>query len=454
MSEEKTAVETKQEFPLPPKTSGLPILGNALDFLNRPMEFFLESYGRLGPVFQIQALNQKFVVIAGLEANRFLAQQGEEHFSSEPLFGEFGRQMGAKNFLVSLDGAPHRHMRKVMKHGYSKGGIAPHLDRFVELTEAHVTQWQPGEYILVRDQMQRLVSEQIGWALANHSAAPHFEAIRTYLNTLLNVFVIKRWPKFMIYRPRYRKAKKEAMEMSRQVLADHRAGINGRSSDLIDDLLAAEDWNGRPLSEEDLLAAVLGPFFAGMDTVASTMGFMLYAILKDPDILQRVTAEVDAHFADGLPPWRELPKMKALYGATIETLRRYPVTPFTPRGVKKSFVFAGHRVDAGQNILIINGLTHFLPQFFPDPDRFDIDRYAPPRNEHRQGLGIFAPYTLGQHTCLGAGVAEVQLMVTVGTLLRTVRLELETPDYDLKTKLTPIPSPDSRFRLRVLAHRV
>ncbi|MBP8002872.1 MAG: cytochrome P450 [Chloroflexi bacterium] len=444
----------RNNAPLPPKVPGLPLLGSALDFLYRPIELFLDAYHRFGPIFRIQAANQQFVVLAGLEANRFMAHVGEEFLSSEPLFGEFAQQMGSPNFLVAIDGPPHRHMRKVMQRGYSKGGIAPHLDHFAQLTYERAAQWRAGETILVRDQLQRLVTEQLGLALTNHSSGDHFDAIRIYLSTLLNVLTIKRWPRFMLHMPRYRNAKRQVMAMARQVVDAHRASSEGRAPDLIDDLLTAQDWEGNPLLEDDILAATVGPFFAGMDTVANTMGFMVYAILKHPDVLARILPEVDEHFAHGVPPWRELPQMKALYGATIETLRRYPVAPFTPRGVVTPFTFAGYQVEAGQQVIIANGLTHFLPEFFPEPFTFDIDRYAPPRNEHRQGTGVFAPYTLGPHTCLGAGAAEVQLMVTVGALLRAVRLELDPAHYEIKTKLTPIPSPDPKFRVRVVESRL
>lgn len=439
--------------PPPPIVRGLPILGSALDFLNRPIELFLDAYYELGPIYRVNALNQSFVVMAGLEANRLLAQHGEDHFTSEPLFGEFAEQMGSSNFLVALDGEPHRHMRKVMQRGYSKGNMAIHLDEMATLTAERARSWGVGTSLPVRDTLQRLVTEQLGQALTNHSSEEQFENIRIYLNTLLNVLTIKRWPRVMLLSPRYLRAKASVMEFSRQVLEEHRQNRGEREPDLIDDLLAAVDWNGDPLSEDDLLAATIGPYFAGMDTVASTMGFMLYAILSDPEIEARVVAEVDEYFADGVPPWRELPKLEALYGATIETLRRYPVAPFTPRGVTKGFEFAGHQVRAGEDVLIANSLTHFLPEFFPEPFEFDIDRYKPPRNEHRQGLGVFAPYTLGPHTCLGAGAAELQLMVTVGALLRTVRLQLDPPDYELKVKLTPIPSPDTRFRVKVIGYR-
>jgi cytochrome P450 len=439
---------------LPPRVPGLPVLGSAYDFLYRPIEFFLEAYHQYGPIFRIQALNQRFVVMGGLEANRFLAKEGEEHFSSEPLFGEFGREMGAEYFLVSLDGEPHRHMRKVMQRGYSKGGIAPHIDDFAAMTYRRAESWQVGEVLYVRDQMQRLVTQQVGIALTNHSPEEYFEPLRTYFSTMLNVLVIKRWPRLMLYTPNYRRAKKEVMSLAKMVLDEHRNGKGEHEPDLINDLVAAEDWNGKPFKENDLLAATLGPYFAGMDTVASTLGFFLYAVLKHPDVLDRIVAEVDEYFADGIPSWRELPKMQALYGATIETLRRYPATPFTPRGVVEPFTFQGCHVEAGQEIIIVNGLTHFLPEFFPEPFSFDIERYIPPRKEHKQGMGIFAPYTLGPHTCLGAGAAEVMLMVTMGALLRAVRLELEPKDYELKIKLTPIPSPEKKFRVRVLEHRI
>lgn len=442
------------EAPRPPKAPGMPILGNAHHFMGDPMPFFLDMYERLGPIFRIQMLNQKFVVMGGLEANRFLAQEGETHFTSETLFGKFGVELGSAEFLVAIDGEPHRHWRKVMQRGYSKGGVAPHLDSFAELTYRAARQWRSGETINVRDAMQRLVTKQLGLALTHHDPAPHFEAIQRYFNTLLSVYVIKRWPRLMLLDPRYRRARAEAMALARQVLAEHRNGDDRSHPDLIDDLLKAKDINGRPMSEGDLLAATVGPYFAGMDTVANTLGFMLYAVHKHPDVLRRIRAEVDEHFADGVPPWRKLPKLQALYGATLETLRRYPVTPFTPRGVVKPFSFAGRRVEAGEEVLILNGLTHFLPEFFPDPFKFDVDRYTAPRKEHRQGVGIFAPYTLGAHACLGAGIAEVQLMVTAGALVRAVSLELSAPDYEIKTKMMPIPGPDPRFKLRVVGHRL
>lgn len=450
---EATPLPTNTQLPLPPAVPGWPWLGNTLEFLNRPMEFFLECYQKYGPIFHVRTVAQSYTVLAGLEANRLLAQDKDELFASDVLFGEFARQMGSANFMVALDGEPHRHMRKVMQRGYSKSGVAPHLGHIAQLTYQTAHSWKPGQFIRVRDAFQRLITEQLGTALTSHSSSEHFEAIRYYLGTLLNVLVTKQHPRFLLALPRYKNARWQVMEFAQIVLAEHRAQKDGHAPDLVNDLLAAVDWNGDPLKEDDLLAATIGPFFAGMDTVANTLGFMIYAILKHPEVYQAIQAEVDEHFDNGIPPYQELPKLTALYATTIETLRRYPVAGFTPRTASRAFEFAGHHVPGGQEVIFVNGLTHFMPEFFPDPWKFDIQRYIAPRKEHKQGLGIFAPYTLGPHTCLGAGVAEVQLMVTAGALLRAVRLELEHPNYELKTQVLPTPGPEPKFKIRVVEHR-
>ena len=267
------------------------------------------------------------------------------------------------------------------------------------LTYQTAHSWTPGKTIFARDEFQRLVTEQLGTALANHSAREYFKSTRYYLGTLLAVLAMKTQPRIMLSLPRYKNARKKVMEFAQIVLDEHRQPGNDHDPDLVDDLLAAVDWNGNPLQENDLLAATIGPFFAGMDTVANTMGFMLYAILKHPEVYEAIQKEVDENFADGIPAYQDLPKLQTLYAATIETLRRYPVAGFTPRGVMQPFDFAGHHVDAGENVIFVNGLTHFLEEYFPNPWDFDINRYIAPRREHKQGQGVFAPYTLGAHTC-------------------------------------------------------
>jgi cytochrome P450 len=144
--------------------------------------------------------------------------------------------------------------------------------------------------------------------------------------------------------------------------------------------------------------------------------------------------------------------MPLLHAAATEALRRYPVAPALQRTVAVPFEFGGYRLEAGEMVMIGNGVAHFDPQLYPEPGRFDLERCLEPRNEHRQP-GAYAPFGLGAHTCAGAGLAEVQIAITAATLLHSVRLQLDPPGYELRTAYNPAPAPEPAFRVRVLEHR-
>ena len=97
-------------------------------------------------------------------------------------------------------------------------------------------------------------------------------------------------------------------------------------------------------------------------------------------------------------------------------------------------------------------VPHFLQELYPDPLQFDLDRFRPPRNEHRKA-GAYAPFGLGDHTCLGAGIAEVQLMVTMAAMFSTFSLQLDPPDYQLVIEEQPTPVPGNHFQVQVVQRR-
>ncbi len=439
--------------PRPPLVPGWPGLGNALDLARDPLQFFVRAYHQFGPVYRARLLRREITVLAGLEANLFMARQGDRVLGSQELFGDFAREMETEIFLVAMDGSGHRHLRKEMRAGYSREAFWRRAPEAAQMVAAEARGWAVGQRVPVTRTLQRLIARQLGLATTNSNPEPYFDDLWLFLNTIMNVCVMKTWPRLLLRRPAYRRARARVVDMARDILARHRAAPPaGREPDLIDDLLAATTEDGRPLSEPALIAATIGPLIAGIDTAANTAAFMLYALLKHPEALERVTAEVEAAFGEGLPRPEAFRAMPALHAAALETLRMYPVAFAVPRTAVAPFQFEGYTIEPGTEVFVASGVPHYLPEFYPRPQAFDLDRFAPPRQEHRRP-GAFAPYGLGAHTCLGAGVAEAQIMLTLGVLLRSVRLQLDPPDYDLKVNVSPLPSPAPSFRVRVREQR-
>ena len=448
-----TSENALQSGRLPPLVPGKPFLGHALEMYRAPLQLMRQLYQRYGPVYRIRVPGREFTILAGLEANRLLAETGDTYFRSAGEFDDFQRELKATHFLINMDGEAHQEMRRFLRPGYSKRPYLQQLDLAVEITRKWLRTWPEGGWLGVMDASQRIVSEQIGAVVIGHPPGDYFEDYRLFMNTILRTLVVGTWPRIMLRRPAYRKAKKRIWAMVRRLVEERRAlPPEERPPGLLADVLHEFENDRRLISDEDdLLAAIIGPYLAGLDTVAGTLAFTIYAFLKH-GVWDVVREEVDALFAEGLDA-ASLRRAKVLHAALMESMRLYPVVAFTPRRVVRDLQFGGYLVPAGSHVLIANGLTHLLPEHFPNPDVFDHTRHLPPRNEYRATPGAFAPFTLGPHTCLGAGMGEAQLMTTLAAIIHHADLALPSPDYEVRQALTPIPSPGFGFKVRVVRLR-
>lgn len=137
-----------------------------------------------------------------------------------------------------------------------------------------------------------------------------------------------------------------------------------------------------------------------------------------------------------------------LHGAAMETLRMYQTTSAWDGVARETFAFEGYRVEKGAQVFGATTVSHFLPHVFPDPETFDIDRYNEPRNEHRQH-GAFAAFGIGDHSCIGAGIAEVQLAVIFATIIRDYRWELDPSHSHLPIVSALTPAPNDAFAVTI-----
>ncbi|HRK27025.1 MAG TPA: cytochrome P450 [Chitinophagales bacterium] len=438
----------------PPLVQGLPILGNTLNMINAPIDFIVEQYHKLGPVFKINTVNQQIIFIAGHEANQFLSRAANDYLITKEIWGGFGKSIGAEKFLVALDGEEHFKMRKIMMRGFSPRMLTNRIPAVAELTRKMVLKKlkNKGE-IKVTSFIQRLVCEQLGILLANKAPGKYYKPLAFYVRTLLNVNIVRMWPRVALYRPKFLIAQERANKFGEKIIYEHLTAPKPEAPDLIDDLLQAVYEEGLELTRPELLLAVIGPFLAGMDTVTNTLATMIYALAKHRDVLKRLQKEVDDLFANGLPEVKDLNNMPIMHATLMETLRRYPVAPMVPRTVGEPFEFAGYRFEKGQTVYMAQGVTHFLPELFPNPYEFDIDRHLPPRNEYRQ-KGALSPYGLGAHKCLGFQLGELQMMLTMATLIHMVDFKLTPANYELKMQTIPTLGPEAGFKVQLVPRNI
>jgi cytochrome P450 len=242
------------------------------------------------------------------------------------------------------------------------------------------------------------------------------------------------------------------MAFGDRIVRDHLTDTE-RPPNFIDAVVSASEAHSGLFDESEVRVNGMLPFFAGVDTVGQTIGFLVYEVLRSPELRERIRVEADALFASGSIDARALRHSPDIQGAVLEALRRYPVAFAMPRHAAAPFEFQGHRVDSGQPLLVFTSACHFLPEHFPEPERFDIDRYREPRNEHARP-NVFAPFGRGPHQCLGAAFAQIQLATMLATMLHHCDLALPDPGRRFEPVLRPSLSMGEAFRVRFDGWRV
>lgn len=171
-----------------------------------------------------------------------------------------------------------------------------------------------------------------------------------------------------------------------------------RKADLISALIAAEE-DGNRLTEVELLANIVLLLIAGHETTTNLIGNGTLALLRNPDQLEMLKAD-----------------LTLMPSAVTEMLRYDSPVQMVRRIAAEDMVVGGQKIAANQHVIALIGAANRDPEQFPDPDKFDITRKE---NKHLAfGHGI--------HHCLGWSLAEAEGQIALTALLRTF------PDLKLK----------------------
>ena len=440
--------------------------------------FVRREYERLGPIFEIEKnaltralesffltkplgrrgmkYDRKLIVMAGPEANRFFQKNDKAYFRSREFWMPFDEQFDvrATRATLSMSGEDHFRMRRAKRPGYARAMGEMQVPGIVDVMRREIASWPTDRPIPTTAMTKRLVYNLMCRVMVGISAPEYYDdfimMFEAAFRSILGLYPGR------LRRARLRRARARLDELTAKILQLHEPEHRGdRPPDVIDHLLAMHRSDPSFLPETDVGILALEPIYAPLDTLAHSMSFMLYELLKRPELLRRAQAEADALFELGEPTAQGVQQLDVTRRIYLETLRLYGIVPRTVRTVANSFEFSGCTVPAGRQVILDFTLTHHLPEFFPDPEQFDIDRFAPPRNEHRQPA-VYLPYGVGTHRCLGEEMAEFVTLTAMATLLHQAQLALDPPDYTLaglKIKGLPTPHPGKSFRFRLAGRR-
>ncbi|KAK7788927.1 hypothetical protein R5R35_014078 [Gryllus longicercus] len=177
------------------------------------------------------------------------------------------------------------------------------------------------------------------------------------------------------------------------------------------------------LSDDDITAQVLLFFLSGFETTCTLLSFLGYVLAVHPHVQERARREVEEALEDGHTlTYEALKKMKYLDMVISETLRMYPPTPVAARKCTHTFAVLGTKkrsgfvVRPGDTLWLPIYALHNDPELFPDPDKFDPERFSQANEPHAVPFS-YLPFGAGPRSCIGMQFAMMEVKVITAYLL-------------------------------------
>jgi cytochrome P450 len=421
--------------------AGLPILGHMIEMMRGGPDYFLHLYNTQGPLVFGDSPWLPAVAALGPDAAQTIYSNRNKDYSQQgwiPVIGPFFHRG-----LMLLDFEEHMFHRRIMQEAFVRtrlAGYTEQVDHVVSQVIANDWVANDGRFLLY-PAMKELTLDIASMVFMGHEPGTDRELVTKVNNAFTtttragNAIIRTGVPPFTWWRGLQAR---KLLENYFDERVKERRGKEG--SDLLTVLCQTEDEDGNKFSDDDIVSHMIFLMMAAHDTSTSTATTMSYYLAANPEWQDRCRDESD-RLGDGPLDIEALEKLETLDLVMNESIRMVTPVQWAMRRTVRDTELVGHYLPKGTNVIAYPGMNHRLPEFWTDPETFDPDRFAEPRNEHKRHRYAFTPFGGGAHKCIGMVFGQLEVKTIMHRLLRKYRLELPRADYKAKWDYGGMPVP-------------
>lgn len=430
-----------------PASKGMPLFGHIFWFVSNSRKWLDDQYRQFGPVFKFKALNEEVVFLLGPDANRLLLQNEDKIFSNFLAYGPTIDRLLDDNVLA-LDFSHHKTIRKTLQAAFKRHAVEGHIELMNPIIQQGIARWPTNRTVKATDHIRKLLLDTGAKVFLGLDMGKEADMMnKAFVDLVAGGANFIRTE--MIPMSPYAKALKARKIMDRFIYANikkrRETSVVGR--DIFSQLCNAKDEYGNYFTDEEICNQIIFVLFAAHDTTASALSSTFYALASDlawQEVLRQEMFSLnkrDLEFDD----FDLLEKT----GWTIqEALRMYPPVPFLPRYSLKDFEFAGYRIPANTRIFGNAPFSHYMPEYWTNPYKFDPMRFSPERAEDKKDFFQYVPFGGGAHKCLGLHFSQVQGKMFLFNFLKQYRISKNPKMTKFKYNNWPLTFPTDGLPLR------
>ncbi len=397
-----------------------------------PFRFFVETASRLGDVVELDLGPHRALMLNHPTYLKHVLQDHHKNYKKSKFYGPLRPILG--NGIFMSDGEAWLYQRRTSAKGFRGCRLRQMFGDMIEATADMMARWRQyersGEPIDIVREMSHLTLDTVLRCLFSVRLESQFRTVFDALTTLLRDAEMRVWsyasPPLCVPTRRNlncRAALKALDNLVYGLIDDRRANL-GKHDDLLEILVTAHAERMREGMPESLLRdQVLSIVVAGHETTANAMAWIWYLLSKHVDIARKVKAEVDGVLNGCIPRFEDLSKLTYSRMVFDEALRLYPPVWTMSRDAIDDDYVGDIRIPAGMTVMLCPYVVHRRPEFWPNPEGFDPERFSDAAESEIQRYAYF-PFGGGPRGCLGSRFATIESLVILAMVVQAYRLEL------------------------------
>jgi cytochrome P450 len=331
--------------------------------------------------------------------------------------------------MITSEGAAHRAQRLVAQPAFHRQRISEYASVIVDEATRTRDAWRPGEQRDIAADMMHLTLNVVARALFATDLREEAYELAAAINRIMglyNLLIMLPAAEWLVhFRPpglaAFLRARNRIDSVVFRMIEAHRQSGRDQGS-LLDLMLAASPANDAQ-SRQSLRDQVITIFLAGYETVANALSWTWYLLSQNPASEAQFHNEVRDVLQGRLPTAEDVPRLRYTENVMAESLRLYPPAWAMGRYARNDFALGDFFLPARTTVLISQFITHRDARYFPDPLRFDPNRFSPEGKAQRTKFTYF-PFGAGPRQCIGEAFAWMEGVLILATLAQKWKLRL------------------------------
>lgn len=330
--------------------------------------------------------------------------------------------------MITAEGASHRKQRQVAQPAFHRQQIPAYAGEIVRQSAVLRERWQQNVLFDLHREMMQLALDLIARTLFSTELGPEVNRLNAAMGDIMKVYnalVLLPGVNLLLGVPftplrKFVHARVRLDGAVQRMIAIHREGLGrgAASTDLLTMILESQESMG--WSDVEMRDQAITVFLAGYETVAIALTWTWYLLSQYQEVQERLHAEVCEVVGERLPTYDDLPQLKYAEMVLSESMRLYPPAWAMGRLALNEFDLGPYHLPAGTTVLTSQFVTHRDARFFPDPLRFDPERFTPEARARRQRFTYF-PFGMGPRQCIGEAFAWMEATLVLTTILQKWR---------------------------------